>query len=164
MKFRYVLILIFIISFLWVIPHLLIHEFGHAIACVLLGGRFDRFEFMGSDFASFGMCVYCEYKYDWSRPVISAAGSLTVIIFISIIAQLKKSIITAHLQYLSILVDGIYWIIGGWFPASDVKTFCRLLEFDAKIFGLCLIPLLVCVIYLSVRRICRQLDNILSEY
>lgn len=141
------------------IPHLLIHVFGHTITCILLGGQFDGFEFVEFNITSFSLGCRCYCKDANKIAIIASAGSLTIIIFISIIAQLKKSYFITYLQFLSVIVDGIYWVMGGYLPTSDVIIFCKALDLDAKIFGLYLIPLLISVIYLLFRRMNKQLDK-----
>lgn len=135
MRVRYFIILFIIITILWIPLHYLIHEMGHAIAYVRFDGQFNGF------------------------VITISAGSLTIISFTTVIVQLKKSFFTTYIQFLSIFIDGVYWIIGGWLPTSDVGFFFEILGLDTKIFGLNLIPLLVGVSYLLIRKIDKQLDK-----
>lgn len=135
MRVRYFIILFIIITILWIPLHCSIHKMGHAIACFRFGRQSNGY------------------------IITISAGSLTVISFTIVIVQLKKSFFTTYIQFLSIFIDGVYWIIGGWLPASDVGFFCEILGLDTKIFGLNLIPLLVGVSYLLIRKIDKQLDK-----
>ena len=161
MKDPYFSILLFITPLLYGLPFLLIHEMGHIIACVLVGGQFEGFGFKEFESVGLGICSNCDFDYkDISKIVIKAlAGSLTTITFTTIIAQLKKSFFTSYFQLISIFIEGSSWIVGGWLPASDVINFCKILNLDAKIFGLHLIPLLLGISYLLIRRMLRQLDK-----